>query len=221
MKSVFNEKSSLLQTSPQHSYTEENSVNTPNFDDDFDTVIRSLQSLKATTQKVLVSWMLSYTIYMAMCIQHDRFTVLSELLICSISMIGCVYGIYTIIFLWLRLCGNLKLVTRENLTYIRSQGIRVSDIMPYFIEYDSLPLLRFLLFGCWAIGSILSLILLSQILLVFWFFYGVIGMWDALIPIILVLVTILLYMYLIKTFSLVSCINMTVLFLDLVSLTSN
>jgi hypothetical protein len=106
------------------------------------------------------------------------------------------------------------LVSREHRLFMRAQGIE-SNVD--FIDYKSLPLMRNLL--CLALIVLISFLcfLVSQFLFYLWFIYSIIGLWHALIPLSVIMLCYLLYLYLIEAFSLKICVLCSLSVLELVS----
>jgi hypothetical protein len=85
-----------------------------------------------------------------------------------------------------------------------------------YVDYRSLPLMR--RFFAWSIVLLISfvVILVSQSLFYLWF-VGMIGIWDAVFALSVLLISYMLYMYLMQIFNLVTCLIYTLLVIQLVS----
>jgi hypothetical protein len=218
--SRLNEKTLLLSrkdiTSPNTSYVDESSaVSVVNGLDD-DTVVRAIRTLTSTLQSIISLWSITFATVMIMSISPNYSTKIEAVsFICIIS--ASFIGIVVVIQVWFRLCGNLKLIPKERVDYIRNQGYRLSAVMGDFMEYDSLPLLRRVLFSSFVLGVFLFLIAISTLLILLWISYGMIGMWHALIPVIVMFVMILFYMYSVNSFSALTCVNCSFVFMSMVS----
>jgi hypothetical protein len=83
-----------------------------------------------------------------------------------------------------------------------------------YIEYESLPLMRLILFWCIVIGSFLFFSFITQVLFYFWLVTGHLGMVHACIPLILVFVIILAYLYVTLTLSILTTSMFGLLFIE-------
>ena len=83
-----------------------------------------------------------------------------------------------------------------------------------YIDYDSLPLLRRLF--CWGIVSALfaAMAVVTQVLFYLWLVVNAIGMWNALLPIAIMFVLLLCYMWAMSTISVGTCGIASILLLD-------
>lgn len=83
-----------------------------------------------------------------------------------------------------------------------------------YVDYRSLPLMR--RFFAWSIVLVISfvVILVSQSLFYLWF-VGMIGIWDAVFALSVLLISYMFYMYLMQIFKLVTCLIYTLLVIQL------
>ena len=160
----------------------------------------------------ILMWLLSYIFIMLQIINHDHFSAQNWPLFIPFWC-GSLLGIFTALFISCKVCTNSNLVNREERLFLRSQGLEQEF---NFIDYDSLPLMRRLLFWCVVSGLSFTLALVAQLLYYFWFI-GLMKMWHALIPIAILLSVYTLYMYVVNIFSLLSCFILTLLFAEVVS----
>ena len=81
---------------------------------------------------------------------------------------------------------------------MRAQGIENEK---QFIDYESLPLMRQLF--CWTFSCCccFCLVLIAQILFYLWFVHSIIGMFHAIIPVSVLGVLLLLYLYIVDVVS--------------------
>lgn len=213
MNSEPNETSSLLVESP--GVFESTTCCEGGFDriaDDFvgktgddDVVTLGLKRLCFAFGITIGFWLLSFVIIMINLSVTGRMT--SEDLAMFVPMwFGTTIGILSTILVSRHICLNANLITKEQRLELREEGLERDAL---FVDYDSLALLRRLL--CWNIGLFLSflLVFISQILFSLWFVFGLIGLWQALIPSIFLTVGYLAYVYLMNVVSLTCCALLT------------
>ena len=137
-----------------------------------------------------------------------------DLLMFGPMWLGTLIGLIGTALVSQRVCMNATLVSPDHREYMREQGLEQDA---KFVDYDSLPLMRRLL--CWNIGLFVSflLVLISQILFSLWFIYGVIGLWHALIPVLILTAGYLVYLYLMNVVSVICCAVVTVAVAQMVS----
>ena len=122
-----------------------------------------------------------------------------------------VFAIISVIVVLSSTCSNTRLVSLEQRLFLRSRGdINDTD----YIDYDSLPLLRRLF--CWGIVSALfaAMAVVTQVLFYLWLVVNAIGMWNALLPIAIMFVLLLCYMWAMSTISVGTCGIASILLLD-------
>lgn len=98
------------------------------------------------------------------------------------------------------LCGchkNLRVVSKGYKALLRHNGEDTRGL----ICYDSLPLLRF--YYLWSTLSILGVlcVVISQVLWYLWLEEGAVGMWNACIPVAIVVLVAVVYGTLVKSVS--------------------
>lgn len=128
--------------------------------------------------------------------------------------LGTLIGLVGTVFVSHSVCMNATLVSADHRQYMREQGLEQDA---KFVDYDSLPLMRRLL--CWNVGLFVSflLVLVSQILFSLWFIYGLIGLWHALIPMLILTTGYLIYLYVMNVVSVVCCVIVTLAVVEMVS----
>ena len=120
---------------------------------------------------------------------------------------GSIYAIVTVISVLYEICNHTKLISPEQRIFLRMQGKLIGNL---YMDYESLPLLRRLFF--WGIVSAVFsfLAVITQVLYYLWLVEGLIGIWNALIPVIIMLLLFLAYVIVMTT---VSYINISTSFL--------
>lgn len=179
------------------------------FIDDTDAVTKSMISLSKSFRLTILLYLLSYILIMINLITRKNYV--NEILILFIPMfLGSIIGIYSIIQIIKTLCNpNMILISRERRIYMNSQ-LQYDE----YIEYDSLPLMRLILFWCIIIGTFLSFAFITQVLFYFWLITGHLGMLHACIPLIIIFVIILSYLYLTLTLSFITTSMFGLLFIE-------
>lgn len=181
--------------------------------EDDDVVSLGIKRLCVMFSIVIGFWLLSFILIMSDVIQHERLT--PQAIFQFLPMwYGSAVGIISVVMVSVHVCQNATLISKERRQYMRRQGTESQSL---FIDYDSLPLMRRLF--CWNIGLSITflLILTAQILFTLWFIYDIIGLWHALIPMIILTCGYLLYLYAMNFFSLWCCGIVTLAVLQLVS----
>jgi hypothetical protein len=97
---------------------------------------------------------------------------------------------------------------------MRAQGM---DSSHQFIDYDSLPLMRRLLWWNIVLGVSFLFALVAQTLFYLWFVHEIMGLWEALLPVAIIGVVYLTYLYIIEAFSTTASIVISLLALQMVS----
>jgi hypothetical protein len=82
-----------------------------------------------------------------------------------------------------------------------AQGKEIEE----YINFESLPLMRRLFFWSFVLATFLLMAFTTQICFYLWLIAGLIGMWHAFIPVLLVFLILQLYLVLVKTLSLSTC----------------
>lgn len=181
--------------------------------EDDDVVSLGVKRLCVLFSIVIGFWLLSFLLIMSDVIQHEEIT--AQAIFHFLPMwYGSAVGIISVVMVSVHVCGNATLISKERRQFLRRQGTEAQSL---FIDYDSLPLMRRLF--CWNIGLTITflLVLTAQILFTLWFIYGIIGLWHALIPMILLTVGYLGYLYLMNFFSVLCCSCATLAVFQLVS----
>lgn len=167
-----------------------------------DAVSRGVKQLARFVTISLLLWELSFIIIMYEVIYYDRFSFRDWPMFLPMWL-GSIFGILVCFSISWQLCQNAKLVTRERRLYINAQGI---DNLGFYVDYESLPLLRRLF--CWniivGIGFVFAL--LGQIFFYRWFNHPSYSLVEAAGPIIILVTLFALYMISVNVFSRNSCI---------------
>jgi hypothetical protein len=129
--------------------------------------------------------------------------------------VGTIMGIVAAFTITYTVYKNAVLISRERRLYMR-ENLDSSESSKLYIDYDSLPLMRKLL--CWNILIFIALwlILASQVMFAFWFVYGAIGLWNALIPAFIVAAIGLIYIFVVNVMSLRSAVFVVIGFFQMV-----
>lgn len=180
----------------------------PQFDDDSVTV--STKKLHYMILLVCVLWIVSFELVMIQIITHETFSFRNWPLFIPMWL-GSFIGMITPYYTSSKLCSNPRIIGSRN--YLHIYGIENHD--GAIVLNESLPLMRQLL--CWNLVFILTFltILVAQLLYYLWF-AEVIKIWDALIPILIVSSLYLIYMFLVKLFSLTTCFLFVGLIVEMV-----
>ena len=180
---------------------------------DDDVVSLGIKQLCVCFSCMMGLWLVSFVLIMLEILQHKAFT--KERITLFIPMwAGSIIGILSIVVISVRVCRNATLISKERRLYMRQQGTETSSL---FIDYDSLPLMRRLF--CWNISLCITflLLLIAQVLFSLWFIYDLIGLWHALIPVVILLCAYLCYLYSMAFMSVTGCWFSTFAALQLVS----
>lgn len=157
-------------------------------------------------------WLVSFVLVMIQIIEHDLYFPINALLFLPM-WIGTLIAITTTCYVSTNVCRNATLMTRERRNYMRL--FRIESDLEY-IDYESLPLCRKLFCLSITIGVSTAVIFIAQILFYLWFAGVIQDVWNALSPIMTLLVLYQIYMYLMKFFTLQSCLLFTLLLIQLV-----
>ena len=166
-----------------------------------DVVSLGLKRLCVAFSVVIIFWLISF-IFIMMTVLFKWSITTWDLVLFLPMWIGTCTGIASTIYVSRHVCNNTTIVSPERRNYMRQQG---TDECALFVDCDSLPLMRRLL--CWNIGLCLAfmLVLVAQVLFSLWAIYGIIGLWHALIPVCLLIVGYLLYLFSMRVVSLSTC----------------
>jgi hypothetical protein len=182
-----------------------------NFDDDAVTV--GLKSLGGGFIISVLMWTASYVLVMFQVVNDGHLIPLTSLLFIPMWA-GSLYGIYTVVTAVRFMCKNgAVLVTNEQRLFMRARGISSRSYM----NFESLPLMRRLLFWSSLFAIFMILALTTQVLFYLWLIEGVIGMWHALAPVITITILLMSYLFLVRTLSIPTFLTFAALFTDLVS----
>ena len=182
----------------------------PTFEID-DAVTLGIKVLCARWSLTIFLWMISYLLVMLQVISNG--TLVSSTALLFLPMwTGSVLAIMAVVLVISGTCSNTRLISPEQRLFLRTRG-NVDESQ--YIDYDSLPLLRRLFF-VGAVSALFALMAITtQILFYLWLMEGVIGMWNALCPVIIVFIIILCYMFAMNTISLSSCLVASLLVIDM------
>lgn len=172
-----------------------------------DAVTLGIRVLCSRWALTICLWMISYVLVMVEVMCGGVLTIIIFLPM----WIGSVFAIISVIVVLSSTCSNTRLVSLEQRLFLRSRGdINDTD----YIDYDSLPLLRRLF--CWGIVSALfaAMAVVTQVLFYLWLVVNAIGMWNALLPIAIMFVLLLCYMWAMSTISVGTCGIASILLLD-------
>lgn len=178
-----------------------------------DAVSVGVKSLCMYSSVSLILWLLSLVLVVVQRVENDHFSRIDALLFLPM-WVGSVLGVTSSILIAVRVCSNATLVSRERRMFMRVQGTETEN---QFIDYESLPLMRQLF--CWTLvlGLFFTFSLIAQILFYFWYIDASIGLWDALIPVCVLVAVYLIYLYSVEVFSILSCVVFSLITLELVS----
>lgn len=158
-------------------------------------------------------WELSFVIIMFEVIYYKSFSFRDWPMFLPMWL-GSIFGILVCFSISWQLCQNAKLVTRERRLYINAQGINDSG---FYVDYESLPLLRRLF--CWNIivGIGFLFVLFGQIFFYRWFNHPSYSFVEAIGPIIILVIIFAFYMISVNVFTRNSCILFLLTMISLVS----
>lgn len=166
-----------------------------------DAVSLGVKRLCSTFITCILLWLVSFVIIMMQVIDKGHFASSTSFLFIPM-WIGSVYGLLRISLILVCVCKNgATLISKERRLFILAQGLELEN----YIDFESLPLMRRLFFWSSVLATFLLLALTTQILLFLWIIAGLIGMWHALIPIIVIFALLQIYLILVKTGSAAAC----------------
>lgn len=189
-------------------------------EDDTDNVGKWIRNLRNYWLKTLLCWISAYHLILLTYIEptwSKHHFKLFESIGTILMLTGSLVGITAVILCWKNLCGNLRLVTKERIILTKGQGLKLSATLGDFVEVESLPLLRKLLFCCFVAGVFLALSIISEIFFILWIIKGMIGMWHSFIPLIIILAIILVSFYIVRIISAYTFVSLALAYLDAVS----
>mmetsp|Transcript_33312 Transcript_33312/g.48244 ORF Transcript_33312/g.48244 Transcript_33312/m.48244 type:complete len:483 (-) Transcript_33312:370-1818(-) len=180
-----------------------------------DVVSKGVKDFCCALFSCMILWVLSFILVMLQVIEHGHFVTRNVLLFIPMWT-GSLIGIGAATIISLKICTNPVLVSRERRLYMRAQG---TEALYQFIDYDSLPLMRRLI--CWNLVLIVSFIfaLVAQVLFYLWFVHAIIGLWHALVPVCILGVLYMSYLYIIEVFSRTACVVFSLVALQMVIFT--
>lgn len=166
-----------------------------------------------TTLIVSVSlWLLSYVVVMMQVIEKGHFVPFTSFLFIPMWT-GSVYGFASVTVILIGVCKNGgTLISKERKLFMQAQGVELEQ----YIDFESLPLMRRLFFWSSVLATFLMLSFTTQIFLYLWLVAGVIGMWHAFYPVLLVFILLLTYLMLVRTLSPSTCWCFALSFVGLV-----
>lgn len=187
-------------------------IYTTRTNDDDDAVSTSIKVFILLLIVTLSLWEMSYLAIMIEVIRHDHFTTKDWVLFIPMWL-GSIIGLVGSVTVSWRLYTKAKLIPRERRLYMMSQGI-IEDCS--YIDYESLPLMRTLF--CWSIvgASSFLMALIGQLLYFHWFNHPTTSLLEALLPIVLVFLIFIGYMFVVNIFSVKSCILFALVALQMV-----
>ena len=158
-------------------------------------------------------WLLSYIMVMLQVIEKGHFLPFTSFLFIPM-WIGSVYGFVSITVILVDVCRNCgTLVSKERKLFMQAQGVELEQ----YVDFESLPLMRRLFFWSSVLATFLVLSFTTQIFFYLWLVAGIIGMWHAFYPVLLVFVLLFTYLILVKTLSPFTCCCLASSFVGLVS----
>ena len=162
-------------------------------------------------------WLLSFLLVMTDVILGGRY-VPSSLWLFVPMWLGSALGCACVVAISLNVCRNATLVSPERRLFMRAQGSEGSEAWASarFIDYDSLPLMRRLF--CWNLVLLVTflLALVAQVLFSLWFTFGLIGLWHALGPVLVLGAAYIAFVYAVDVVSPKACVVITLLAIQLV-----
>ncbi|KAJ1439652.1 hypothetical protein B484DRAFT_443882, partial [Ochromonadaceae sp. CCMP2298] len=170
-------------------------------DTEDDSVSLGVKKVGLALTVVVSLWLLSFLLVMVQIIEHETIGP-RDFALFAPMWVGSLLGLVTVVMVSVNVCKSSTLVSRERRLFMRAQG---TERQSEFIDYESLPLMRRLL--CWNLALALSflLILITQVLFSLWFISAAIGVWHALVPVLLLASLCLLYLCLMDVLSAMSC----------------
>lgn len=179
-----------------------------------DVVTLGVKALSGMLSLCILLWLLSFVLVMIQIIEHDLYFSINALLFLPMWL-GTSIAITTTFYVSTNVCRNATLVTRERRSFMRAFNVQ-SDLE--YIDYESLPLCRKLFFVAITVGVSSTVALFAQILFYLWFAGVIKDVWNALIPVVTILVLYQIYMYLMKFFTVLTCFLFSLVLIQLVSL---
>jgi hypothetical protein len=178
-----------------------------------DAVSLGVKRLCTTFITCTVLWLISYVVIMLQVIEKGHFVPFTSFLFIPM-WIGSLYGLVSIALIIMGVCKHGgTLISKERRLFMLALGLQIEQ----YIDFESLPLMRRLFFWSTVLATFLLLTLTTQIFLYLWIVAGLIGMWHAVIPLLITFTVIFIYLILVKTMSLTACSCFALSFLGMVS----
>jgi hypothetical protein len=129
--------------------------------------------------------------------------------------VGSALGLGFVIFMFTKICtSGLTLISSERRFFMQ---IQQKGSLESYVDYESLPLMRLFIFWSSAFAVFMTMALVTEILFFLWYIYGVIGMWHAFVPTIIMASLFITFHYMVNLVSIMECGVFTVSFIALVS----
>lgn len=165
----------------------------------------------------ILLWIVSYILVMIQILHKDHFFAYNWPLF-SPMWLGSFFGLSKCLFISYQLCKTpFQLITSDRRLHLRFRGLEMEQEQ-YLMDLESLPLMRIWFFYCIVIIISFIFILITQILFYLWFIGIIHELWHVIVPLKILFIGYLMYMYLVKVFSLRSCFLLTLGFIQFVSL---
>lgn len=178
-----------------------------------DAVSLGVKRLCTTFITCTVLWLISYVVIMLQVIDKGHFVPFTSFLFIPM-WIGSLYGLVSIALIIMSVCKHGgTLISKERRLFMLALGLQIEQ----YIDFESLPLMRRLFFWSTVLATFLLLTLTTQIFLYLWIVAGLIGMWHAVIPLLIMFTAIFIYLILVNTMSLTACSCFALSFLGMVS----
>lgn len=191
----------------------ETAVGENDADDDNDDAITLASSTIALTIKIFsFSFLLSHFLFTVQIIFNCYNQLMDEVSFTPM-LLGLIYCICSWSFLLSKFCRGLTVISPERRLFMRAQGL---DIREDYMTYDSFPLMRQLFFCIIVLIIFGTLTLISYTLFYLWFTTGIIGIWYALAPALLVFSLIMSYLYVVNTVHIKSLIMIFIVLLTII-----
>ena len=183
-------------------------------DDDDDAVSVAVKRIGRTFSICFVLWSVSYALTFFIAAVDGNVSPVVWALLFSPMWVGSVYGIISISrVIWTVCRKGTALVTREAHLIKKAIGENPENHM----TYDSLPLMRRMLFWSSVLAAFILVSFCSQLCYFIWLVAGVIELWRALAPVLALLTLLLVYMFLVRTISIPTFLTLAWAFVAAVS----
>lgn len=182
---------------------------------DDDSVSLGLKRVSTIFTTTVSFWLISYILIMVQLWDGGHF--IRYTVAFFIPMwVGSIFGFVSVILTMVKICDQgVQLVSRERMLFMRAEGRNIPGDDQY-IDFESLPLMRTLFLWTSVLSASIVVCFITQILFYFWFILGIIGMWHALIPIIVLISFSLAYLYVAKTITVRDTCTLSILFATVV-----